>query len=181
MTERWLPVKGYEGLYEVSDLGNVRTYRVQGKRNKVVPFPTYMVARVNSKTGRRNIGLRKGDHRRWFNVYRLVLEAFVGPCPLGMEACHYDGDCTNDRLDNLRWDTRAGNIADKHRHGTMIGRKAGIRHHNARLNDDDIRCIRAEPFFPGVNHMLAKAFGVGWKHISAIRNGHTWGHVEQYL
>jgi hypothetical protein len=51
-------------------------------------------------------------------VHRLVLEAFVGPCPPGMEGCHNDGDQLNNRLDNLRWDTPSNNKLDSVRHGT---------------------------------------------------------------
>jgi len=50
-------------------------------------------------------------------VHRLVLEAFAGPCPDGMEACHGDGDPTNNRRLNLRWDTRSSNQLDTVRHG----------------------------------------------------------------
>lgn len=51
-------------------------------------------------------------------VHRLVLEAFRGTCPQGMEGCHNDGNRANCALDNLRWDTPMNNHADKIRHGT---------------------------------------------------------------
>ena len=50
-------------------------------------------------------------------IHRLVRLAFRGPAPKGHEGCHYDGDSLNNRLDNLRWDTRAGNVQDTIRHG----------------------------------------------------------------
>lgn len=53
-----------------------------------------------------------------FRVHRLVLAAFVGPCPPGMEGCHDDGDPSNNQLTNLRWDTHSANIADQVTHGT---------------------------------------------------------------
>jgi hypothetical protein len=49
-------------------------------------------------------------------VHRLVLEAFVGPCPDGMECCHEDGDSTNNRVDNLRWDTHEANVRERLEH-----------------------------------------------------------------
>jgi hypothetical protein len=51
-------------------------------------------------------------------VHRLMLEAFVGPCPTGHQAAHCDGDRHNNVLTNLRWATRKENEADKLRHGT---------------------------------------------------------------
>ncbi|MGO1563156.1 MAG: HNH endonuclease signature motif containing protein [Actinomycetaceae bacterium] len=54
-------------------------------------------------------------------VHRLVLEAFIGPCPEGMEACHNNGNRTDNRLENLRWDTRLANAHDAIRHGTHPG------------------------------------------------------------
>lgn len=50
-------------------------------------------------------------------VHRLVLKAFVGPCPKGQWAAHNDGNTENNSLTNLRWDTPANNCADKKRHG----------------------------------------------------------------
>lgn len=50
-------------------------------------------------------------------VHRLVARAFLGPCPPGQEVCHWDGDPANNRIDNLRYDTRASNSTDTVRHG----------------------------------------------------------------
>lgn len=66
--------------------------------------------------------------RKYQYVHILVLTAFYGPCPEGMEGCHHDGDPLNNRLGNLRWDTHVGNVSDSIRHGTfwpkLRGRKA---------------------------------------------------------
>lgn len=53
-------------------------------------------------------------------LHRVVLDAFIGPRPKGMEACHANGDPTDNRLVNLRWDTRSANAADSVRHGTHV-------------------------------------------------------------
>ena len=64
------------------------------------------------------------DGKIWrVRVHRLVLEAFVGPAPDGMDGCHRDDDKDNNTLDNLYWGTRAENMADQVRNG---------RHHLAR-------------------------------------------------
>lgn len=56
--------------------------------------------------------------RKQFQLARIVLEAFVGPCPIGMECCHNNGDSLDNSIDNLRWDTHKSNELDKNLHGT---------------------------------------------------------------
>ena len=108
--ERWLPVVGWEGIYEVSDFGRVRSlYRKGRTRGKVLK-------QVNDG-GYRNVTLSDLPRYSIAKVHQLVMEAFVGPRPEGLEVCHYDGDGSNNRLDNLRYDTRAANQQDRLRHG----------------------------------------------------------------
>ena len=122
MSERWLPVPGYEGVYEVSDLGRVRSMdrldsRGRKRRGRVLS---------PRKTTRdhRSISLCLNAVSRSFQVHHLVLTAFVGPRPEGLEGCHWDDDPTNNCLSNLRWDTRSANVRDSVRNGT---------HHMARV------------------------------------------------
>ncbi len=127
--EEWRPVVGWEGLYEVSDLGRVRSldrmvssglgrtklYRGRVLVGKIAPSTGYRVCTLTSGAGRRKYAL----------IHRLVLEAFVGPCPEGMECCHGDGDRANASLTNLRWDTRSANTIDAVTHQTNLhARKA---------------------------------------------------------
>jgi hypothetical protein len=113
--ERWLPVVGYEGSYEVSDLGRVRTLArldARGRRRKekvLSPRPT--------TRDHRAIALYAGGIRTDFQLHRLVLDAFVGPRPEGMEGCHWNDIPTDNRLANLRWDTRSANVRDSVRNG----------------------------------------------------------------
>lgn len=117
MTERWLAVVGLEGQYSISDEGRVRSEarHVVG-RHGTRRCPERILKAQAVKSGHLIADL--GKQRRAARVHRLVLEAFVGPCPEGMEACHNDGNPANNRLENLRWDTRRNNILDAIRHGT---------------------------------------------------------------
>ena len=118
--EIWKPIPGFEGSYEVSDHGRVRSLdrlgvdgrRIKGKMRKIG---------VNTH-GYLRVSLSRDHDKRYYLVHRLVLEAFVGPCPDGMEGCHNDGDPTNANLYNLRWDTRSANMYDKQIHGTDFHR-----------------------------------------------------------
>lgn len=119
--EEWRPVVGYEGKYEVSDHGRVRSVARVVHRPHTGPYK--VEARVLSPRiahyGHHYVtlfGQTKKD-RKHFAVHRLVLSAFVGPAPAGLFGCHYDGIPSNNHVSNLRWDTPAGNMQDKFRHG----------------------------------------------------------------
>lgn len=122
--ERWLPVVGYEGLYEVSDHGRVRSVDrtivgSDGVRQR--HSGQMLVQGTNSTCEHRLVKLRSGHQRRVARyVHRLVLEAFVGPCPEGHEVCHNDGDPTNNHVSNLRYGTVSDNRYDSVRHGTHV-------------------------------------------------------------
>lgn len=117
--ERWLPVPGYEGYYEVSDHGNVRSVdRVihSTKRGPLRRSGAMMTPTVRPD-GYAVVPLSRSGTRRMARVNMLVLEAFRGPKPADFHACHNDGDCTNNHLSNLRWDSLTENNRDMVRHG----------------------------------------------------------------
>lgn len=118
--EVWAPIPGWEGMYEVSDAGRVRSL------TRMVNMPSggqrQVIGRVlcqGTNTGGYPQVVLSRDSRSFTHlVHRIVLAAFVGPCPDGLEACHNDGDQTNNVPSNLRWDTHPENNRDRHRHGT---------------------------------------------------------------
>ena len=120
MTETWRPVVGYEGLYEVSDRGHVRSVArfVRGRAGAPSPRVSRALERSANTHGYLHVSLSRENRRRTSYVHALVLQAFVGPKPEGMEACHADGDKRNNAVENLRWDTRSENAKDRVRHGT---------------------------------------------------------------
>lgn len=123
--ERWLPVSGFEGYYEVSDRGRVRSLD-RASRNSlgVLRFYTGVVLKQQSDpNGYSIVGLAKDGVQKSVSVGHIVLTAFVGPCPEGMECCHYDNDRANSDVLNLRWDTHSSNMLDQVKHGTHAKRK----------------------------------------------------------
>lgn len=119
-SERWLPVAGWEGFYSVSDQGRVRSEDrsvVLGNGQTRSYRGRALSQAIEPETGRRQVHLKRPDRGRTYRVHRLVLEAFVGPCPDGLEACHWDDDPANNHLSNLRWDTSVANKRDMDRNG----------------------------------------------------------------
>lgn len=124
----WLPIRGYEGVYEVSNLGNVRsldrycngrwpgsTRFYPGRKLNPTPLrytrgPDYLV-----------VTLRYNGSRDYKKVHHLVAEAFLGPRPEGLLIRHLNGDGGDNRAENLAYGTHAENAADAIRHGTYMG------------------------------------------------------------
>lgn len=119
MNEIWRPVVGWEGLYEVSDLGRVRSFgRVAKCGHGGTRFLKGRLLKAFSGTsGHLRVDLSLDGKRTPSAIHRLVLEAFVGPCPEGQEVLHWDDDPTNNTLGNLRYGTRSENLLDKVRNG----------------------------------------------------------------
>ena len=125
-TETWKPIPGYEGLYEVSDHGRVRSVprKTIGKDGAVRPFKGKILKFRIQRSGHYKVVLYSGNAQKKSKyVHQLVLEAFVGERPSGMIGCHNDGDPTNNRVENLRWDTYSGNTYDRVRHGKDPNRR----------------------------------------------------------
>lgn len=112
--EIWKPVSGYEGLYEVSNTGFVR----RASASRRAPSGRMVKSRPNAGGYLRVCLYRAGAQKDHF-VHHLVLEAFVGSRPEGMEGCHSpDRNPANNDATNLRWDTKSENQYDRVRHGT---------------------------------------------------------------
>jgi hypothetical protein len=102
MKETWKPVVGYEGLYEVSDRGNIRGLYARKHKQNLSP--------AHNRKGYRYVCLHKEGQRKIKKVYRVVAEAFI-PNPYHLpEIDHIDGTRDNDVAWNLRWVTHKQNI-----------------------------------------------------------------------
>jgi len=168
MAEQWREVEGWRG-YEVSDLGRVRSW----KRSRQTPDADLprVLSSWQLSSGYLLVTLKDCGRRANMYVHRLVLAAFVGPCPEGREAAHWDGDKENNALGNLRYATPAENTADKRRHGSI---PAGAAHYATALTREDAQGIKNHP---GTHRDAATAFGVTYHTAYRIRTGRTWRHL----
>ncbi len=118
------------------------------------------------------IGINANGKQATTSVHRLVLEAFIGPCPDGMEACHNNGNRADNRSTNLRWDTRKNNHSDKDRHGTA---QKGTNHGCAKLTWAEVAEIRSSyATRQFTQRELARRFNMSQTNIRRIVNGRIW-------
>lgn len=111
----------------------------------------------------------------WVGLHRLVLRCFKGEAPEpGMQCCHNDGNPRNNHIDNLRWDTQAGNELDKIEHGTRL---CGSRIGNSKLKEADVLAIRERYSDGETQKQLAIEFGVTVTMISYIVRRLWWKHL----
>lgn len=99
---------------------------------------TRMKGHAYNKHGHTRVLLERKHN---FQVHRLILLTFVGPCPDGMECCHNDGNAANNRRENLRWDTYKANAKDRIAHGTH---PAGEKNPAAKITAEIVLQIRDE-------------------------------------
>ena len=161
---KWRDIKGYEGMYQVSDEGEVRAVR---SLRILKPW--------TQRSGYLNVGLSKGGGRKLHAVHRLVLKAFVGEPTEGQECCHNDGDPSNNHPDNLRWGTHTENQADRIPHGTdSRGERSGM----SKLTETHVLEIRAL-YSTGryTKKALGELYGVCRGNIGHIVNRITWKHI----
>jgi hypothetical protein len=157
MFEVWQHVPGFGGMYEISNLGRVWSNR----SNKLMSLSI-------ANTGYYQVNLAG----KICHPHCLVLEAFVGPRPYKYDACHANGCKTDNRLENLRWDTRAGNMADAIKHGKT---NRGERSPFAKLTESDVRQIRE---LPNTQAEIARKFNISREHVRDIRLGKRWAHLQ---
>jgi hypothetical protein len=162
--ERWLPVTGFEGFYEVSNLARVRSFhfgRVGLKKGRANPdgYPVFV--------------FYGGGRRKTIPLHRLVALTFLpdGKNILHNEVGHLDGNRANAAASNLKWVSKIENHFHRRAHGTH---PAGEQHPRAKLTDEQVRVIRQRR---ASSAELAAIYGVSQSSIFGIWQRRRWAHV----
>lgn len=144
--------------------------------HKLTPFIIWRVTRKKYRAGYLWVGLRKNKRIVQKRVHILVLTAFRGPCPKGMEACHFpDRDTKNNRLDNLRWATHIENCQDREIHGNTT---KGTRNGCAKLTEAQVLEIRKAARSGERYCDIARRFGISSGNVLAIATHFLWKHLS---
>lgn len=173
-TVEYREIPGFPG-YRVGDDGSVWSRRKRGWSNR--PFADWRRLRPTvMRNGRLRISLCRGeggDRMTKRFVHQLVLLAFVGPCPSGLEACHDNDDPADCRLQNLRWGTRKSNAADRLRNGKYES-TTGEGNRNVKLTTSRVRAIRAARAAGETCKAIAAREGVSDVLVSMIARRKIW-------
>jgi len=173
MKEIWKDIPNYEGLYQASNYGQIKSlakkYGNNGYHKQRILKPG------KDKDGYLHILLSKNNVRRYTTVHKLVLETFIGPCPPGMQCRHLNENPKNNKSDNLKWGTPKENKADSIKHGTS---RRGSKHGSSKLNNNKIRKIRKLHLEGKSNTEIAKIFDITQSNVSYIINNKTWRHIK---
>jgi len=170
LEERFLPVKGFEELYEVSNFGNV--YSKRGNRNlklSLFSHGYYVVSLCNKSNSKRT------------TIHRLVADAFIVNAENKRTVNHIDGVKTNNHVSNLEWATHSENTQHAYdiglnKGGNSNGKIQGENSSSSKLTEDDIRSIRGLDRIINTR-ILAKMYKVSPKNIYDILDGKTWKHL----
>jgi hypothetical protein len=164
-------ILGFPG-YRVGSDGSVWSCRTSASAGNGF---THKWRRLKERRDRYSYLTLCAEKKRYLKtVHRLVIEAFIGPCPPGMECCHNDGDGFNNSLDNLRWDDRKSNQHDRIAHGTDL---RGECHPMAKTTEVVVREIRAAREAGASFHSLSKKYRMSRPNIKRIALRKIWRHV----
>ena len=167
----WKPVLGYEGLYEVSNTGRVRscpkTISSYGGRRYLKPGRE--LKQIPDKDGYGRVNLSKNGTAKHNKVHVLVLEALSGPRPDGCVCRHLDGNPKNNNSENLAWGTPSENHRDCYDYGGRHGR--------GKLNRDQVLEIRSRLANGERQADLAREYGVHAMNIHCIKTRQHFGYI----
>ena len=170
--EIWRSIKNFS-KYQISNKGRIRSWKGKGY---------YIRKLIKHQDGYLRIQFRNDNLKLYsFRVHRLVLEAFISPCPDKYEANHKDGNKENNRVENLEWVTHQYNIQHAVKKGffvpswpMLIGEQKG----NSKLKNDEVWLIKKLLWYDLSTRKIAKMFKVGKSAIHSISSKRTWSHIR---
>lgn len=174
--EIWKDIPGYEGYYQVSNIGRVRSldrYDIIGRRikGKFIAFHTHHKGYIKVRLTKNKI--KKGKF-----VHILVATTFIGPIPSGMQCNHKNGKKSDNRPENLEYCTASENMLHSHRVLGKVSNLQGEKHWAAKLTKNDVIKIR-ELYTTGkyTHKSLGIMFGIKSAGIGKIINRQHWTHI----
>ena len=180
MNEIWKDIKGYEGYYQISNCGRVKSLErtAIAKCNSIRRVPEKILSICNDKDGYNIITLTKNSKKKTFKIHRLISQYFIRNPKNKPEVNHKDGNKQNNNINNLEWATESENTTHAHKIG-LIDEK-GEKNPNSKLSKNQVIQIKKELKTPywGIGVSLAKKFNVSVGMIKDINVNRTWKHIN---
>lgn len=174
----WRPIKGYEGIYEVSEYGQIKSL---GRRNARGTLIRERILKPwMDRLGYVYATLSDDTRKKRFPCHRLVAQAFIGDCPDNMEVNHKDGNKLNNHHSNLEYVTHHENMLHSWRELNRIATVArGSKSAQAKLSEGDIEEIRRLYHDEKLSQRtLGKMYRVSSVAIGQIIRRKSWVHIE---
>jgi hypothetical protein len=172
MDDQFLPIEGYPG-YRVSKAGEVQSCWTRYRRPAIMTDTWLSLKPVRRRYGHLTVNLSRAGKKLSRPIHRLVLEAWVGPCPPGLICCHNNGLPWDNRVENLRWGSYKSNSEDTLLHG----RRSRGENSNSKLKEAEVVQIRRLKAEGVPSRELASRFGVCPGHIESVVNRRCWRHL----
>jgi hypothetical protein len=167
--QEWRPVVGYEGKYEISSLGNVRTLSYNGTGR-------VQLMRQHIRRGYPSVELQHGSEKKQHTVHSLVAAAFIGARPDGCDVNHISGIKTDNSVRNLEYCTKSQN--QKHSFRIGLQSNKGERHSQHKLSDLTVIEIRNRVIAGETQAALGREYGIDQSQVSRIARGLAWSHLN---
>ena len=168
--EEWRQIRGYEGFYEVSNMGRVRSV-------DRIFHPGRVLKSIINMYGYPTVGLSAG-RLKFFKVHRLVAQAFIPNPGNKPQVNHKNGIKTDDMADNLEWNTKSENI--RHAFATnLIAPQSGEKCGASKLNERQARLVKhLKNIKPKMTYVeIGALFGIGKWAVWAVQSGRNWKHI----
>jgi hypothetical protein len=177
--ETWADIPEFEGLYQASDMGRIRSLdrMVTCSTGAIMPIKGTLLKQGISSNGYYHVSLCNGGKMHTKRVHRLVMAAFVGPCPDGCEVLHLNGIRTDNKLDNLKYGSHTCNMAFMAEHGTA---QYGENNSFAKFTNAQVKEIRRVWSMGGITiAALAREYNVSRPTIHGVINNKYYKEKEE--